>query len=226
MELHKLLSNFRAEGCSMKAVSAVAFITECASFVAQIKRSLLLTVLLSWSALLNASDLSHSHILVATPELRDNIYGSTVLLVKAVGGDQHVGLIVNRPSGVSLSKLFPEHGPSQNLTDSVFFGGPVGPNVIYALVRRPDRPPGESVELLPGLYLVVDGQGVDRAIESGAGHARFVAGLVVWSAGELAEEVKAGAWYILEAQADVAMRTPEGLWEELVQRLRNAKASI
>jgi putative transcriptional regulator len=210
----------------MKTVSAVAYITGCVSFIAQTKRSLALAVLLSWSAVLNASDLSHSHILVATPELRDNIYGSTILIVKALGGDQHVGVIVNRPAGVSLAKLFPEHGPSQNLTDSVYFGGPVGADMIYALVRRSDNPPGKSVELLPGLYLVVDSQGVDRVIESEADHARFVAGLVVWRAGELAEEVKAGAWYILEAHADVAMRKPEGLWEELVQRSRTARGAI
>ena len=158
--------------------------------------------------------------------LRDNIYGSTILVVKAIGGDRHVGFIVNRPAGVPLAKLFPDHGPSQNLTDSVYFGRPVGADKIYALVRRSDSPPGKSVELLPGLYLVVDSQAVDRVIESQADHARFVAGLVVWRAGELAEEVKAGAWYVLEAHADAAMRSPEGLWEELVQRLRSARSAI
>ena len=210
----------------MKTVSAVTFTTGCVSFIAQTKRSLVLAVLLACSSLLNASELSHSHILVATPELRDNIYGSTVLVVKAIGGDQHVGFIVNRPAGVTLAKLFPGHGPSQTVTDSVFFGGPVGADAIFAVVRRSDSPPGNSVELLPGLYLVVDGPGVDRVIELEADHARFVAGLVVWRAGELAEEVRAGAWYVLEAHADVAMRSPEGLWEELVQRLRSARSAI
>lgn len=210
----------------MKTASAVTYIAGCVSFIAQTKRSLIVAVLLSWSALLNASDPSHSHILVATPELRDNIYGSTILIVKAIGGDQHVGFIVNRPVGVSLAKLFPEHGPSQTITDSVYFGGPVGADAIFAFVRRSDSPPGKSVELLPGLYLVIDGPGVDRVIESEADHARFVAGLVVWRAGELAEEVRAGAWYVLEAHADVAMRSPEGLWEELVQRLRSARSAI
>jgi len=181
---------------------------------------------LSWSALLNASDLSRSHILVATPALRDNIYGSTVLVVKAIGGDQHVGFIVNRPAAVTLARMFPQHGPSQRITNPVYFGGPVGADAIFALVRRPDSPPGRSVELLPGLYLVADGPGVDRVIESEADHARFVAGLVVWRAGELAQEIKAGAWYVLEAQADVAMQSHEGLWEELVQRSRMVRTAL
>jgi putative transcriptional regulator len=108
----------------------------------------------------------------------------------------------------------------------VHFGGPVGAEWIFALVHRYDSPPGNSFELLPGLYLVVEAADVDRVIESEADHARFVAGLVAWRAGELAEEVKSGAWYVLEPNADVAMRRPDGLWEELVQRSRVAKDGI
>jgi putative transcriptional regulator len=177
---------------------------------------------LSWSALLQATDLSQSHILVATPELRDSIFRSTVLVVAAIGGDQHVGFIVNRPGGVTLGRAFPEHGPSQKITDPVYFGGPVGIEAIFALVQRSDSPPGNSFELLPGLFLVAEAADVDRVIESEADHARFVAGFVVWRAGELAQEVKAGAWYVLEPNAEVAMRGPEGLWEELVGRSRVA----
>jgi len=36
-------------------------------------------------------------ILVAKPELVDPLFGSTILVVVPVGGDQHTGFIVNRP---------------------------------------------------------------------------------------------------------------------------------
>lgn len=149
------------------------------SFIPQAVRALLLAMLLSWSALMNATDLSQPHILVATPELRDSIFGSTILVVTPIGGDRHMGVIVNRPAGVTLGKIFPEHGPSQKIADPVYFGGPVGAELIFALVHRPDGPPGNSFELLPRLYLVVEAADVDRVIESEADHARFVAGLVV-----------------------------------------------
>ena len=186
----------------------------------------LLAVLLSWSALANATDLSRPHILVATPELRDNTFGATIVVVKAIGGDQHIGFIVNRPADVTLGTLFPEHGPSKKITDPVYFGGPVGIETIFALVQRADSPRGTSLELLPGLYVVSQATDVDRVIESEADHARFVAGLVVWRAGELAQEVKQGAWYVLEPNADLVMRRPEGLWDELVRRARLAAAAI
>ena len=189
-------------------------------------RSLVLIVMLSCSALLHAADLSQPHILVAKPELRDALFGSSILVVKPVGDNQHVGFIMNRPTPVTLGKLFPEHVPSQKIVDPVYLGGPVDAQAIFALVERDDSPGGNSVELLPGLYLAFEGPIVDSIIESGADHARFFAGLVVWRPGELADEVKQGAWYVLEPDAELAMGKPEGLWEELVRRSRVSRDAI
>ena len=189
-------------------------------------RAFLFAVLLSGSALLHAADLSEPLILVAKPELRDNIFGSTILVVKPLAGEQHVGFIVNRPTPVTLGKLFPEHGPSQKVVDPVYLGGPLDAQVIFALVQRPDSPGGDSVEILPGLYAAFEAATVDRIIESESDHARFVAGLVAWRPGELAYEIEQGAWYVLEPNAALAMGKPEGLWEELVRRSRVAKNAI
>ena len=172
----------------------------------------------SWSGLLQAADLSEPLVLVAKPELRDSFFGSSVLVVKPLGGDRHVGFIINRPTSMTLGKLFPEHGPSQKVVDPVYLGGPLEVEVIFALVQRPDSPGGNSLELLPGLFLAFDGATVVRIIESESGHARFLAGAVAWQAGELRNEIEQGAWYVLKADAAVAMRKPEGLWEELVRQ--------
>jgi putative transcriptional regulator len=189
-------------------------------------RALLFAVLLSASALTRAADLSEPLILVAKPELRDDLYGSSVLVVTPVGRDQHVGFIVNRPTRVTLGKIFPEHGPSQKIVEPVYLGGPLDPQVIFALVQRPDSPGGSSLEILPGLYAAFDAPTVDRIIESESAHARFVAGLVAWRPGELAHEIDRGAWYVLEPDAELALRKPEGLWEELVRRSRIPKNAI
>ena len=45
----------------------------------------------------------------------------------------------------------------------------------------------------------------------------FVAGLVAWRAGELQDEIKRGAWFVLDADPSLVLRKPEGLWEELVK---------
>lgn len=174
--------------------------------------------------LAGAADLDRPLVLVAKPQLRDQIFGTTVLVVAPLGGGQHVGFIVNRPTNATLGKLFPEHGPSQKIVDPIYLGGPVAPGLIFALVQRASSPGGNSFELMPGLYAAYESAVVDRIIESEAQHARFVAGLVAWRPGELEAEIDLGAWHVLDADAKLALRKPEGLWEELVrrsQRLRN-----
>ena len=173
-----------------------------------------------------SADVSAPIILVAKPELRDQVYGSTILVVTPLGGDQHVGFIVNRPSTTQLSTVFPEHGPSQKVVDPVYLGGPTGSQLIFAMVQRPDNPGGKSLAVMPGLYVAVDAEIVDRIIESEPAHARFVAGLVAWQPGELRAEIEAGAWYVLEPDAALVMRKPEGLWEELVRRSQRANNTI
>ena len=187
---------------------------------------LLLVSLLGWCAVSLAADLSEL-ILVAKPHFRDELYGSTILVVREIAPDQHVGFIINRPTRFSLAKMFPEHAPSQKVIDPLYLGGPVNPQAIFALVQRQDNPGGNSVEILPGLFATFDGATVDRIIEREPEHARFVAGLVAWRSGELREELKRDLWYVLEPDAALVLRKPtEGLWEELVRRSERAANAI
>jgi putative transcriptional regulator len=188
--------------------------------------ALVAAVLLGWSALAAAADLSKPVILVAKPELRDELYGSSILVVTPLGDDQHVGFIVNRPTGVTLGRLFPEHAASQKVIDPVYLGGPYESQAIFALVQRSNSLGAKSFEVLPGLFAAFDAAVVDRIIESESEHARFVAGIVAWQSGELRSEVEHGAWYVLEPDAALAMRKPDGLWEELVSRSQKMDKTI
>jgi len=159
-------------------------------------------------------------ILVAKRQLKDRMYGATILVTRPIGNDQHIGFIVNRPTKVTLGQLFPQHGPSQKVADPVFLGGPINSESIFALVRTKKNPGGRSVKLLDDLFAVFDGKLVDDVIEKDAARARFVAGLVAWRTGELRDEVRRGAWYVMDGDTALVLRNPEGLWEELV---RNAE---
>jgi putative transcriptional regulator len=164
-----------------------------------------------------AADLSAPVILVAKRQLEDRLYGATILVARPIGQDQHIGFIVNRPTKMTLGQLFPQHAPSRKVPDPVFLGGPISSESIFALVQTKKNPGGRSVKLLDNLFAVVDGKLVDDVIEKDPSHARFVAGLVAWRSGELSEEVKRGAWYVLDADPEVVLRKPDGLWEELVR---------
>ena len=171
-------------------------------------------------------DLTKAVVLVAKPELNDPIYGQTVLVVTPLNRDRHVGFIVNRPTGATLGKLFPSADAAQKVVDPVYLGGPMGTQVLFALVQRSDGPSKTSVELMPGLHAAADVTTVDNIIQFESDHARFVAGFVAWRPGELRDEVALGAWYVLEADPALALRKPDGLWEELVQSVQRAEKSI
>ena len=190
-------------------------------------RALLFAMLLSAAAAVPAADPSKPLILVAAPELHDPVYGATVIVVAPLGDDEHIGFIVNRPSPLTLGKVFPEDGPSQKVHDPVYLGGPYEPGLVFALVERAKSPGGKSLEVLPGLYAAADAATVDTIIRADAAAARYVAGFVAWQPGELAEEIERGVWYVLEPDARLALRKPtDGLWDELVRRSQAAANAI
>ena len=157
-------------------------------------------------------------LLVAKPQLGE-FYRSTVLFARPMGNGGHIGFIVNRPTSVRMSQIFPEHAPSQKVADPVFLGGPLHVDSVFAVVQRPDSPGGRTIALAENMYLVMDGTTVDRVIEQNADRTRFFVGMVVWRPGELAHEVSSGFWYVLDHDATLVFRkTTDGLWEELVGR--------
>src|SRR3954465_7395653 len=95
--------------------------------------AVLSTAALVTPAMASGIDLAKAAVLVAKRDLRDRLYTSTVLLVRPLGNDRHVGVIINKPTQMTLAKLFPNHPPSQKIVDPVFLGGPIGSEVIFAL---------------------------------------------------------------------------------------------
>ena len=174
-----------------------------------------------------AADLTQTVLLVAKRNLRDRLYGSTILIAKPIGDGRHVGFIMNRPTNLTLGKLFPKHGPSQKVVDPVYLGGPMGPEVIFAMVKDAKSPGGRSLQLTAGVYLAYDSAVVDRIIETEPQQARFFAGMVLWAPNELDEEVRRGLWYVLDPQPDLFLRkTTDNLWEELVSRCERKDNTI
>jgi putative transcriptional regulator len=174
-----------------------------------------------------ASDATDTVLLVAKRNLRDRLYGATVIVARPLGEDRHLGFIINKPTNMTLGKLFPKHPPSQKVIDPVYLGGPTGPEVIFALVKGSQSPGGRSLQLAPGLFVAYDSTVVDRIIETQPQQARFLAGMVLWAPGELDEELRRGLWYTLDPQPDIFLRkSTDGLWEELVTRSEHKANSI
>src|SRR2546430_1513442 len=89
-------------------------------------------------------------LLARTGDRHDALYGASILIAKPIGDARHVGFIMNKPTNMTLGKLFPKHGPSQKVIDPVYLGGPMGPEVIFAMVKDAKSPGGRSMQLANG----------------------------------------------------------------------------
>lgn len=167
-----------------------------------------------------AQDLDKPVLLIATPGLQ-GVYGHTALIALPLA-DKHFGFILNRPTDVTMARLYPDHAPSAKVEEPVYFGGPQLAHALFAVTARDPGQP--SMHLFGDVYLTAQAQLIDRIIEETPNTARYYAGFVAWTPGELAEEVNAGYWYVADADPSLIFRhDTSSLWEDLVQRLRNAQ---
>jgi putative transcriptional regulator len=165
-----------------------------------------------------AQDVSKTLLLVASPTLQGPYRQTTLVAVPA--GGRHFGFILNRATDVKLSTLFPGHAPSAKVADPVYFGGPEMNDALFAVVPR--NPGEQSLQLFGDLFVTNRAAAIDRIIEQTPNDARYFAGFVGWMPGELENEIAGGLWYVTEPDAGHVFRNDtSGMWDELVNRLRN-----
>lgn len=133
-------------------------------------------------------------LLVASERLAGAYRGTVILVAPHNGG--HVGVILNRPAGVSMAELFPEHRPSAQVADPVYRGGPAMPETIFALCSADVRPHASAIPMGPGLWLLVEAAAIDAFMEASPTGARYYAGYVGWRPGELLQELEQGMFHL------------------------------
>ena len=153
-------------------------------------------------------------LLVAGPDLLDPNFRRSVLLVGEHGDEGAMGVILNRPSGMTVADAAPDLEPLIGPDAPIFAGGPVQPTsgVVLAEVAEADEPVFGDVVLVPGLGELAD-------VVDGAGNIRVFAGYAGWGPGQLDGELERDDWIVEPAQAsDVFSETPEELWAAVLER--------
>src|SRR4051812_42808520 len=145
-------------------------------------------------------------ILVASPGLRDADYRQTVVVAVPIENDQHLGVIINRPTRRTLASLFPEHQPSKKVAEPVFFGGPMSRGAVVALVHSGKEPGRGAINMTKDMYLAMTVNVVDRVIEETPNDARYYVGYIVWRPGELRSEIDRKVWTVTNASPDIVFR--------------------
>ena len=140
--------------------------------------------------------------LVARDGLSDPYFGHSVVLVMNNLGPGPVGIIINRPTSVRVSHLFPDLKRLAHVRDTVYFGGPVGIGSVWFLFRARGSFP-HAVEVLHGVYLSADPKLLLRLLERHRPMQglRIYAGHAGWAPGQLQSEIKRGFWTLRRADA-------------------------
>jgi putative transcriptional regulator len=153
-------------------------------------------------------------LLIAAPQLLDPNFRRTVVLVADHGDEGAMGVILNRPSGMTVADAAPDLEPMIGPDAPIFAGGPVQPTsgVVLAEVVEADEAVFGDVVLVPGLGELAD-------VIDGAGSIRVFAGYAGWGPGQLDDELGREDWILEPAQAiDVFSEEPEALWGSVLER--------
>jgi putative transcriptional regulator len=164
----------------------------------------------------HAADLSQPVALVATEALAGSEFEQTVVVVVPVPEGGHVGFIVNRPTSVKLETMLPDDAASHSVVEPVYLGGPVLTEAVFAVTRKAPEGDGRIIPLLPGVVAVFDAASLDRVLEVTPNDARYFVGLMLWTPGQLEEQVSAGVWQLRSIDVDTVLsEQPAKLWQKL-----------
>jgi putative transcriptional regulator len=152
-------------------------------------------------------------LLVATRQSRDPDFAQSVILLIHYSPQGAIGLMINRPWDVSITKLFPELTRARA---KLWEGGPVAIGVrgLYRSRSRPEQ----SAAVLPGVYLISDVKTLERmlAADTSADVFRVYGGSTGWSVAQLQSEISRGLWRVAPATAaQVFDARPAALWTRL-----------
>lgn len=155
-----------------------------------------------------------SRLLVALPALQDGNFDRTVVYVLEHSDEGAVGVVLNRPSPLTVDEPLPRWLPLAAEPRVIFLGGPVNKSGAIGLLEVDGAVATVDLELEPD---------DDAAL----GQLRVFAGYAGWSAGQLENEIAAGAWVIAEPErGDVVTDDPEGLWSAVLWRQGGRLAAV
>ncbi len=165
--------------------------------------------------------------LVAANQLRDpNFYRSVILMLEH-SPESAMGLIVNRPTAITVGKVLAQHSPVNCLAQPVYQGGPVSENSLFVLHNNVSLVKQDQ-EIAPGVFLVGSEDSFDELIrkelptDKGI-QFRLVCGYAGWGAGQLEEEIRRGDWHVVPADGSLVLEEdPYGLWEVCTRKFNRA----
>lgn len=135
--------------------------------------------------------------LIAQRGLSGPFFAHSIVLVMNNLAPAPVGIIINRPTPIPVSRLFPDVERLRHASAKVYFGGPVDFTSVWFLFRA-GHAHRHAVHVLDGVFLSADA----RLLRHLLARRRPMAGLRIfvghagWAPGQLQAEIRAGVWTV------------------------------
>ncbi len=159
-----------------------------------------------------------NQLLIAVPSLADPTFSRTVTLVCRHNAEGAMGLVLNRPSELTLGDVLSQMGiecdDPQRRGERVLAGGPVHTELGFVL--HDGTPHWDScLQIADDLHMTTS-RDVLTAIARGEGpqRATLVLGCAGWGAGQLEQELADNSWITADYDPSLLFSLPlEARWE-------------
>lgn len=158
--------------------------------------------------------------LIAPREPLDPAFAATVVLLISYDENGAVGLVINRPTDVPISRALESLKRAKKVAGHVFLGGPVQPDVVLALYRAAAKT-SKSAPLFGDVHLASARPALERALSSKPSDRtlRVYLGYTGWAPGQLEHEMDLDVWRVLPADAQsVFDADPSSVWPRLIAK--------
>jgi putative transcriptional regulator len=164
-------------------------------------------------------------LLLASPTLHDPNFARAVVLVGVHSEEGAMGVVLNRPSQVTVGEAAPQLEEAIDESERVFVGGPVQPSSIVFLAEFLDPAPAGVLVLGRIGFPAPDAE--LQELSRSTCRVRVFAGFAGWGEGQLEAEIAEGDWIAQAAlPEDVFTELPEQLWSDVLTRKGGSYALI
>ena len=158
------------------------------------------------------------NLLIAIPDLHDVNFFRTVVLLFQHSDEGASGVILNRPSDVTIAKVWDEVAkePSES-QDFVQIGGPVeGPLIaLHSSLSLAEIP------VVDGVFLSMGRDNLNQLVGQSDQQFKLYSGYSGWGPGQLESEIEQGGWLTFPASSEQVFDSPEGLWKQVCSEVGN-----
>ncbi len=166
-------------------------------------------------------------LLVAEPMLGDPNFDRAVVLMIEHSDDGALGLVLNRPTDLSVAGALPSWDRLATEPAVVHVGGPVESQSGWCLARVLDPVGRPGVVRLLGDLGLVDLELDPAEVSSWITDLRLYAGYSGWGPGQLDDELSQEAWFVVDAEpSDPFLADGASLWRRILARQHGSLARL